>query len=260
MLRVLAAQGLALPGNPRREPVARSPWPDWLELKPNRIWAWDFTHFSRAKRAALAILAVVSRKWVHHLLCAEESSTQVQVVFIQALQAEGLTAAADAAATAELQAALRDPDPQQMAALVTAGQVPLLLAISDNGPQMRSYSTREFLAAVAIAQRFGRPHTPQDQAWIETLFGHVKGEWPHLEHIRDPGQLAVELDRVQVEYNTVRLSAAVGYVTPDDTKAGGRRSARPAGTASRTRGKHASPTVETRRTNNHDHKRGSSPV
>jgi hypothetical protein len=58
---------------------------------------------------------------------------------------------------------------------LSAGTVPLLLAISDNGPQMRSYSTREFLAAVAIAQQFGRPHTPQDQAWIETLFGHVKG-------------------------------------------------------------------------------------
>jgi len=28
---------------------------------------------------------------------------------------------------------------------------------------------------VAIAQQFGRPHSPQDHAWIETLFGHVKG-------------------------------------------------------------------------------------
>jgi putative transposase len=24
---------------------------------------------------------------------------------------------------------------------------------------------------------------------METLFGHVKGEWPHLEKIRDPGEL-----------------------------------------------------------------------
>jgi transposase InsO family protein len=40
---------------------------------------------------------------------------------------------------------------------------------------MRSVSTREFMAGVAIAQQFGRPHTPQDQARIETLFGYVKG-------------------------------------------------------------------------------------
>ena len=43
----------------------------------------------------------------------------------------------------------------------------MLLAMSDNGPQMRSHTTREFMAACAIMQRFGRPRTPTDQAWIE---------------------------------------------------------------------------------------------
>ena len=59
MLRVLAAEGLALPGNPRRDPIPRAPWPDWLEWKPNRIWAYDFTHFTRARRAAIAILDAI---------------------------------------------------------------------------------------------------------------------------------------------------------------------------------------------------------
>jgi hypothetical protein len=48
-----------------------------------------------------------------------------------------------------------------------------------------------------------RPHTPQDQAWTETLFGHAKGEWPHPVKIRDPGELDAELDRARAEYNTV---------------------------------------------------------
>jgi putative transposase len=65
-------------------------------------------------------------------------------------------------------------------------------------------------------QRFGRPATPSDQAWIESLFSHVKGEWPHLEKIRDPAELTRELERVRDEYNTVRLHAGIGYVTPDD--------------------------------------------
>ena len=72
------------------------------------------------------------------------------------------------------------------------------------------------MAACAIMQRFGRPGTPTDQAWIETLFGHVKGEWPHLTKIRDPGELTLELDQVRQQYNTVRLHAGIGYVTPDD--------------------------------------------
>src|SRR5664280_1834838 len=66
--RVLMAEGLVLPGHPPREPTPRSPWPPWLEWKPNRIWAYDFTHFSRARRAAIAILDMVSRKWLTTLV------------------------------------------------------------------------------------------------------------------------------------------------------------------------------------------------
>jgi putative transposase len=218
--RVLAEEGLILPGQPPREPRPRTPWPEWLEWKPHRVWAYDFTHFTAARRAALAILDVVSRKWITTLVCAEESSIQVEVAFTAALATEDLLEAADARATDMLRAALLSGDRDQVEQLTGHGQLPLLLAISDNGPQMRSVSTREFLAGVAIAQQLGRPHTPEDQAWIETLFGHVKGEWPHLEKIRDPGELTRELDRVQADYNTVRLHAGIGYVTPDDEHTG----------------------------------------
>ncbi len=85
---------------------------------------------------------------------------------------------------------------------------------------MTSHSTREFMVACAIVQRLGRPGVPTDQAWIETLFGHVKAEWPHLERIRDPVTLEGELNRVRREYNAVRLHAGIGYVTPDDEHQG----------------------------------------
>jgi len=61
---------------------------------------------------------------------------------------------------------------------------------------------------------------PTDQAWIGTLFGHVKGECSHLEKTTAPGDLATELDRARTEYNTVRLHASIGYVTPDDEHEG----------------------------------------
>jgi putative transposase len=218
--RVLAEEGLVLEGPPPREPLPRSPWPDWLEWKPNRIWAYDFTHWSRARRASVAILDVVSRKWLATLTSAEETSTQVEACFLTALAAEDLLDLADELATQALREAIASGEKDTVHSLAADGQVPLLLAISDNGPQMRSVSTREFLAGVAIAQQFGRPHTPQDQGWIETLFGHVKGEWPHLEKIRDPGELDAELARVRLEYNTVRLHASIGYVTPDDEHEG----------------------------------------
>ena len=92
--------------------------------------------------------------------------------------------------------------------------------MSDNGPQMRAGTTREFWALCSIAARVGRPGTPTDQAWIETLFGHVKGEWPYLEQITDPNTLRTELDLARHDYNHRRLHASLGYVTPDDEHQG----------------------------------------
>jgi transposase InsO family protein len=210
VLRVLAAEGLVLPGKPAREPGTRAPWPDWVAWKPNSIWCYDFTHFTAAKRVAFAIVDVVSRRWMTCLVSAEETSVQVEVAFTHALQEAGMADLIDHRLLAALRTGDTDPD------ALDEETVPVLLAMSDNGPQMRSHTTREFMAACAISRRFGRPGTPSDQAWIETLFGHVKGEWPHLEKIRDPAELDLELQRVRNEYNGVRLHAGIGYVTPDD--------------------------------------------
>jgi putative transposase len=213
MHRVLGAEGLVLQGPPAREPAIRAPWPEWIVWKPGRVWCYDFTHFTRARRVAAAVLDVVSRRWLATLVSAEETSTQIETAFIAALEEEQLTERIDARLLAALRAGTATPaeldGPE-------ADGVPVLIAMSDNGPQMRSHSTKEFMAACAIMQRFGRPGTPTDQAWIESLFGHVKTDWPHLEKIRDPGELTVELDRVRQQYNTVRLHAGIGYVTPDD--------------------------------------------
>ena len=72
------------------------------------------------------------------------------------------------------------------------------------------------MAAARIGQHFGRPGTPNDQAWVESFFGHLKGEFPHLEKITDPGELEAELERRRTFYNTVRLHEGIGYVTPED--------------------------------------------
>jgi transposase InsO family protein len=92
---------------------------------------------------------------------------------------------------------------------------PILLAVSDNGPATTSHDTSAYMVLMAIAQHHGRPHTPTDQAWIES-FGHVKHEWPHLATITEPVLLEDELARIRIECNQVRLHEAIGYVTPND--------------------------------------------
>jgi len=156
VFRVLAAHGKVLPQRPRPAPTAKQPWPSWVELRPRQVWGYDVTHFPKADRAVIAIIDLVSRKWIDHLVCVEETSTQVAAIFTRALQREGLLVAG-LAITADGTVPISVDDQRR----------PILLAVSDNGPQMTSGSTREFMAMHAIAVHFGRPGTPTHQAPIE---------------------------------------------------------------------------------------------
>ncbi len=100
-----------------------------------------YTHFAGCpKHAVFAVMDLVTRKWICELVSIEETSTQVQVVFMDALEQEGLLELIEArldavpADTFPFDAAVNEPD-----------LPPILLAVSDNGPQMTSGSTREFM-------------------------------------------------------------------------------------------------------------------
>ena len=208
--RVLARNGLALAGAPRAPRSVKKPWPEWVQWEPNQLWCWDATHFMKcvASPVVYGIIDVVSRKWIATLLTPEATSTQVKVLFLDALDREGLLDG--------LEWRLDHPEDVEL----TEQAAPILLAVSDNGPEMRSDTTRAFMALVTIGQHFGRPSTPTDQAWIETLWGHIKAENPHLLAITEPDVLKAELDRVRRHYNEVRLHEAIGYVTPNDEHEG----------------------------------------
>ena len=150
-----------------------------------------YTHFTKARVAVTVVEDLVSRKWIADIVSSEETSTQVEIVFTDALAAEGLLA--------QLEARADGLDPK-----MDDDSRPILLAVSDNGPQMTSGSTREFMALCAIACHFGRPGTPSDQAWIESLFGHLKTEHPHLLAITDAEVLRAELAVTRSHYNGVR--------------------------------------------------------
>ena len=90
VLRVLLAHGRRLPYRPPREKTVKRPWPEWVEYRPNQVWGYDFSEFPAASTSALAILDLVSRKWIDTLLCPEATHVQVQALFTRALEREGL--------------------------------------------------------------------------------------------------------------------------------------------------------------------------
>jgi transposase InsO family protein len=194
--RVALKHRVELPGERLRPRPAKPTLPE-LPWERNRIWIWDASHFTRARRVAYAIIDVVTRYWIGYLLTSEQTSTQTQLLFARALADQGLLG--------------DDGTPP-----ATDDGLPILVAWSDNGAEMTATDTRAFMALMTIAQHHGRPGTPTDQAHVESFFSHLKGDWPHLTGLIDPGALDTELARIRHEYNTVRLHAAIGYVTPDD--------------------------------------------
>ena len=74
----------------------RKQFPDWVEYTPNSIWIFDTTHFTAAGMAVLIIEDLVSRKWLTEIVSSEETSTQVELAFTAALEAEGLLEQVDA--------------------------------------------------------------------------------------------------------------------------------------------------------------------
>jgi putative transposase len=200
LLRVALKHQVRLLGEPPRPPAPKPSFPA-VSWEKNRIWIWDASHFTRCQRVAYAIVDVVTRYWIGYLLSVEQTSTQAQLLFARALEDQG-----------RLDDHGLPPE--------TAADGPILVAWSDNGAEMTAIDTRQFMALMTIAQHHGRPGTPTDQAHVESFFSHLKGDWPHLTTITDASVLDAELARVRREYNTIRLHAGIGYVTPDDEHQG----------------------------------------
>lgn len=182
---------------PRPSGSKRRPLPDRATYQPSSIWIRRLHPLRHLRDDD----ARSSRTWSGasgspRPVCAEETHIQVRLATWQALEAEDLLTSALERADALKRQLVLDGDEDLTA---------LLLAISDNGTQMIAASTRRFMAMVAIAQHFGRPAPPTDQAWIESRGGTLKAEWPHLLAITDPAVLTAEPDSVRVEYNSQRL-------------------------------------------------------
>ena len=140
LLRVALKHRIRLLGERFRPRPPKPPFPE-ISWEKNRIWIWDATHFTRAKRVAYAIVDVVTRYWIGYLLSSEQTHTQVQLLFARALEDQGLLC----------------PDGLPLRDVDEDG--PILVAWSDNGAEMTAIDTRQFMALMAIAQHHGRPGT-----------------------------------------------------------------------------------------------------
>ena len=148
--------------------LRQHPFPQRLDGSPTRIL--DVSHPQMAR---------------HALVTAEETATQVEVVFNR----NHSTPRACSTHTSRPPTAYTSPPRRQLTTIPARSCWPCQTAMTPDASRYFWGSSSPFCS---IAARFGRPGTPTDQAWIETLFRHRQNRMapPSLENHRPAALLA----------------------------------------------------------------------
>jgi len=191
--RVLKAEGLIAPVMPV---LRRRLRPETEASGPNQLWGWDVSYV-KVQAIFMYLIAIIdfySRKLVGHELSYTQTTEDMKRVWDRALLAEGL--------------------------LNPLGHPIDLTARSDNGPQMKAKSMRQFFRDLGIIQEFTRGATPTDNAITERCYKTLKYEKLYLEDLENP-LVAIQLTHDFIRYyNEERLHQGVGFVTPQEKHTG----------------------------------------
>jgi len=195
--RVLKTEGLVAPREVRRRPATQRP--ELAPTGPRQVWCWDFSYVKIGLIFwyLVAIIDMYSRKIVGWDLVPQATAEQARRVWDEALAAEGLL-------DAEPQSVGPDGEPGGLG----------LKALSDNGSQMKAKTMREFFHDLGIDQVFSRPHTPEDNAYMESWFATTKCEGIYREEYGDPLEAHDGIAELVRYYNEERLHQGIGFVTP----------------------------------------------
>ncbi|WP_095976931.1 IS3 family transposase [Melittangium boletus] len=180
----------------RRTPSARgggapshSP-PEQAAVAPNQIWSWDITYLRGPERGAFLYLYLVmdvfSRRimgWRIHL---EESARRAALLIRQVCHRQGVEPSG-------------------------------LILHADNGGPMKGSALVKTLRRLGIVPSYSRPRVSNDNTFVESLFGTLKGRpsYPR-EHFSSAATARAWVSRFVDWYNREHLHSRLGYVTPDD--------------------------------------------
>jgi putative transposase len=92
--------------------------------------------------------------------------------------------------------------------------------VNDRGRQMRAKSIRRMFDDHHMPQLFARPRTPNDNPFVESLFGTVKRAPEYPGRFLDREQAAEYFNRYFPWYNTEHLHSGIDYVTPEQCHQG----------------------------------------
>ena len=171
--------GLSIP--PRRQELAG----------PNQRWCWDISYLKTYEKGIYLYLYLLldeySRKVIQWRISWHQNATEAKSLFEDALLSENI---------------LDLPEDQRP------------VVINDRGCQMKAKPVQRIFEDHHMPQLFARPRTPNDNPYVESLFGKIKTAPQYPGRFLDNFEATQYFKQYFTWYNTAHLHSGIDFVTP----------------------------------------------
>ncbi len=189
---LMSMRGVQRPHNGRSIPPVRK------ELTgPNQRWCWDISYLPTHEKGVFVYLYLLldeySRKALSWLVSWHQTAQEAQCLLEWGLINENIL---------DLPA---DRRPE---------------VINDRGRQMKAKPIKRMFEDHHMPQMFARPRTPNDNPFVESLFGSIKKAPQYPGHFLDRDHAIEYFNRYFPWYNTEHYHSGIDYVTPEQCHQG----------------------------------------
>jgi len=189
---MMTMRGIHKPHNGRSIP------PDRKEITgPNQRWCWDISYLPTHERGIFLYLYVLldeySRKAISWLISWHQTAQEARYLLEEGLINENI---------------LDLPEDQRPE------------VINDRGRQMKAKSIKRMFEDHSMPQLFARPRTPNDNPFVESLFGTVKTAPHYPGRFLDRKEAIKYFNRYFPWYNKEHVHSGIDYVTPEQCHKG----------------------------------------
>ena len=87
---------------------------------------------------------------------------------------------------------------------------------SDNGSQLTSKKYEDHLRTLGINHNTIHPNTPEEDAHIESYFGHFKEDYIYSRDFNNFDEFSDYMDMAVKDYNSVRPHSSLNYLAPEE--------------------------------------------
>ena len=196
--RILCSASMMAMRGIHRQHNGRSIPPVRKELTgPNQRWCWDISYLSTYEKGVFLYLYLLldeySRKAIAWLISWHQTAEEAKYLLEEGLLNENI---------------LDLPEDQRPE------------VINDRGRQMKAKPIKRMFEDHHMPQLFARPRTPNDNPFVESLFGTIKRAPQYPGRFLDREEAVEYFNRYFPWYNKEHLHSGIDYVTPEQCHKG----------------------------------------